>query len=704
MDHHNLSDDDAHRLSALHVPGTTEPLLSGHTAVPQSVSLVGDAPFTAMEASRSSKVSSIERVARKKPFWLSNPADPTSYDLPPGSIKEDGQRSTVREYSRSRQRTRILLNSTTRVLFTIILCALCAVVLRIYQMKRFLTVQDVQWLTTIMTTLPLLVGLNYRSSLHSYAKVLRWRVLVSWEWPLRQFDLILDAAESQALLRLIWHARRSKLAFIPTATQVASVLWLIINVAGGVGIALLSLTYSLDTSGELAWRHGDASILDTSASTFFNNAYQYGVYSSPAITTSDGASAERKGFRGLVESTSLWKETQCSGCQAWNYTLTLKNPLTDVALPGSRSFFAAATCDVRPVMSRNGSSVTWVASTTQGELASNLTYFSRTFDSEDIGWAGDLSNSTLYVNKGRISDRECIASHGVTLDNSNDWCSGVEVLIVRGAYADGDPELFYNCTSSVSGPFETLSNSTQVLADDVKLYSINAHKLAAAIAHPNVTEPDRDPFSGSALYEGVDAWTLNHTDKLSYDDLARRAANSIAQFSMTALAAADQGIDFLPEHIPRGDDLRIITRQNSRSNQKFNRVGSQPYTPSVLKVKWIYAIAILCAVPGLQLVVLLTIIFFADSTVVKDDSHVCIARLLAPVVSKGDGGGSLLSVDEVVEDLGDGGMRFRYGWEQNGEIKRVLIFEDEKGGKGRLRAFDSRVKKHLRRFPEGKYD
>jgi hypothetical protein len=124
----------------------------------------------------------------------------------------------------------------------------------------------------------------------------------------------------------------------------------------------------------------------------------------------------------------------------------------------------------------------------------------------------------------------------------------------------------------------------------------------------------------------------------------------------------------------------------------------------LLKVHWSFAIAILCLVPALQLTVLLAIVFFANDTVVKDDSHLCVARLLAPVVNSLKDRGSLLSVGEVVERLGKDTVRLRYGWDEIGGTKRVRILEDESYEEKCTRAIGSRVKSCDRRFPEGKYD
>ncbi len=93
-----------------------------------------------------------------------------------------------------------------------------------------------------ITALQIGIGLNVTSSLRSYAKMLRWRILAVKHRPLREVDLLLDCHEQTKVLKLLWLSRRS---FIPTTTQLVCFLWLFINFAGPLIIALLGLIYSL---------------------------------------------------------------------------------------------------------------------------------------------------------------------------------------------------------------------------------------------------------------------------------------------------------------------------------------------------------------------------------------------------------------------------------------------------------------------------
>jgi hypothetical protein len=80
----------------------------------------------------------------------------------------------------------------------------------------------------------------------------------------------------------------------------------------------------------------------------------------------------------------------------------------------------------------------------------------------------------------------------------------------------------------------------------------------------------------------------------------------------------------------------------------------------------------------------LIIDLFANDTVVKGDSHLCIARILVPMVNRLETrSGLLYSVRDVIEELGGDAVRLRYGWDLAGKNKRVRAFEHKKGRKVR---------------------
>ncbi|CAO2655122.1 Nn.00g101860.m01.CDS01 [Neocucurbitaria sp. VM-36] len=610
---------------------------------------------------------------RKSPFRSNNPINPTKYDVPeqPRLYKHN---ATAREYRRQLQRRRILLNCSSRLILTALLCALCAVVLWVYQKKHDLTTADSQWFNTVMTALPLAIGLNYRSSLQSYAKILRWWVLGRWAWPLRQFDLILDAASSQSVLKLIWYSKRRDRRWLPTMTQAACVGWLFINVAGAVGIAVISLAYNLDQGEGILHRIGHVSTLDVSKETIFTNFSQdYGLRSSPMTTFSLSSDmivdANRTGFEGLRHIGRPEKSLACDSCSTWKYHFRDKDLSSNMASESEKFITATANCTRYNI-------VRWGAS--------NFTY---THGSENRtvklhALQTSMNHITFYLYDNETSEETC---------NGSQRCSSVFVYLAPAGTSalddqpfKNDPSRVYLCANTLSQiqssnraspPLELSDASARALAGDIA-------KVASKLPNPKNQMLTQEPWSIT--------WDGTIPDKLPNMTLSQEeqfVAKSIAQFSLTALAAADQDTEWLERFaLPNGDDIRVEV------------VGQQPYQALQLTVQWGYAIAIICAVPLLQLAVLMAIIFFANDIVVKEESHLCTARLLAPITRTIGDHGSLLGVEEVVDVLGDDKAEFIYGWESKDGVRRVGVFERQWSGAQVKRSDKDR------RFPEGIYD
>ena len=85
------------------------------------------------------------------------------------------------------------------------------------------------------------------------------------------------------------------------------------------------------------------------------------------------------------------------------------------------------------------------------------------------------------------------------------------------------------------------------------------------------------------------------------------AARYISQYSIAALAAMDR----------QGPNATIAD-------------GMQPQQALKVTVEWANALALLAAIIVLQLVFLLLVVFQANKAVIKDDSFLAIAKLLAP--------------------------------------------------------------------------
>jgi hypothetical protein len=589
-----------------------------------------------------------------------NPTDPTQYVIPEEFRRHQGPESpTVREYRRSRQRRRIMLNSSMRLLLTALLCGLCAVFLKKYQRKSDMSIDDSQWFNTLMTALPLFIGLNYRSSLQSYARVLRWWILARWDWKLRQFDLILDAASSKAIIKLFWESRRKARVYLPSITQIACLLWIVVNLTGAIGIALLGLTYQMEQSQGVLMRNGDVSILDVGNETFWaESAHYYASSAAPVLlftwAVRNGRS-DYDGLRGVGDDPE--SPATCVTCKTWNYTFQDWDPAADVRGHSERHISASADCKGYAILNTTTTSV--VYKDAQNDTQSfDVPWTGRQWDANNTFWRTGVGATYVHDTASDCGPR-CARMYIISTQNYN-----------------RAPVWLYNCTNTVSQISGTNLYS-QHLSD------ASARSFAAASGHyRNSTNGEWATYQ---TYDWSQAWVLHDKRKLHANDEVFAAA-TLAQFSLTSIANADhveETVSWLPTYIPARKALRKTVR------------GKKPYQALRLGVNWKYAIAIMCAVPGLQLLVLLTIVFFANDVVVKDESHLNTARLLFPVAERMSHRGSLLQVNEVIEKFGREDTRYRYGWEMSAGVLRVGVLKKLAG-----MVLGSKE----RQFPEGQYD
>ncbi|KAG9192680.1 hypothetical protein G6011_11414 [Alternaria panax] len=216
----------------------------------------------------------------------------------------------------------------------------------------------------------------------------------------------------------------------------------------------------------------------------------------------------------------------------------------------------------------------------------------------------------------------------------------------------------YACTNKLSGPYGP-SNASVALATAIPSQATTRHTVD-------------------------NAWNISQETISNYTKLKEaEVASTILKFSMLCLTAMDQGTDNLRKGLPQPEQLRTFLE------------GTEPYGASTLKVNRPFAIAIVCAVPLLQLVFLLLITFFASDVVVKDESQLCNARLLSPIVQILGPGGSLLQTEEIVATLANDELTLRYGWNKIREVMRVGIYE------GKDECPFTNIN---RRFPECVYD
>jgi len=111
-------------------------------------------------------------------------------------------------------------------------------------------------------------------------------------------------------------------------------------------------------------------------------------------------------------------------------------------------------------------------------------------------------------------------------------------------------------------------------------------------------------------------------------------------------------------------------------NRKTIAKGEQPIVAQILQVTWRYAGAILGVIPFIHFLTLMIVIRWANRAIIKDDSHLAIAKLYHTFLRQTGDRGCLLQGDEIVKALNN--PEVAYGWRPSGEqdgAMHVDVFE-----------------------------
>jgi hypothetical protein len=148
-------------------------------------------------------------------------------------------------------------------------------------------------------------------------------------------------------------------------------------------------------------------------------------------------------------------------------------------------------------------------------------------------------------------------------------------------------------------------------------------------------------FNGTVEYA---VYTNSSQISFAGQPIGTDMARLISEFTMGAIAIMD------------GSNL--MYRKNVTSDE-------QPFVAQVLRVKWKYAGAILGVIPFIHFLTLGAVILWANKAIIKDDSHLAIAKVYHTFLSRLGDRGCLLRGDEIVALLEN--PHVAYGWRQSVE-------------------------------------
>jgi hypothetical protein len=541
---------------------------------------------------------------------------------------------TVRDYDRKTQRWRLWNLVWLEWVITGILCVALWGLLFGYSRHHIevdggLSVRQKRIFNALATGLSIALGLNLAGSLRSYIKILRWRFLATRYRSLTEFELVLGLDRQASLFKLIWKSRNKRYRFLPSVTQLLCILWIAINLAAAILVAMLGLTYNIDQSENyVSTQSGLVSVVD------FNLLIQGGFIDGLPFVQNLGDVGSNFDIESSLDYSSGGSGTYENVGDTSRYWFGDYNVNdTSLSVRTNRYVDGIATCSAYPVVEGvfgNQSSITYK----QGNHNIN----------HNLPPAGRPGPGGLVF----ISD---------TAKTCGDRCTTTKVL-----QAQADPEQlelksgvteaqFFICNTTVSQVYNIPSESydAYLMSDQI------ARMFAGAIGWSGEQIPgDSEEYVVYSVTNGL-------TNTIFSNANADQIAGVLSKYSIGAVAAMD--------NIETGDQLRQIIQ------------GQEPGYANYLQVVWWHAGPLLIGIPCLQLASLIAVIAIGNRAIIKDDSYLAAAELYRNTINPLGEHGSLLRGPEIIDALRD---------PVNGEEPRVIYaWKDEgNGGKGLLRHID----------------
>ena len=583
--------------------------------------------------------------------------------------------STVRSFSRKKQRRRIFINGLLQWSITLVIVLAQFGVLYGFSSADFLSKGQKYSFNAITTLLSLALGLAVVSALKSYAKLMSWRFLASGYHDLQDFELIMNCDSQTQVIKLFWAGRKNGSIGL-NKTQLLCAISLILVIGLQITIGLLGLTYSIDSANEwYTYSYGNVSRVDLS------NIYQDSTYNITRVQDQTGAA----NYYGMVgQSFPAYELALGKGNYGQQVIYTSDNT--------SSFFYNYVDMDVPDIKSTTTAVVSSDRYTRVNATCTELDIISGGYLIGNDSVTSDLTFNDL------VGQQQSLRVYGQTLltstyiTNTSDVtacgerCSQVYVLqtgydaTLNGVIADQkdiSPHL-YSCNSTVSEVF----NPNTCEADwQCSLSDQFARYLAGSIGLSGIIIP------GSSLqYRTYSAGSPLSWDGFPYDNSSVQA-QAIARFATGAIAAMDS------------------------AGPRITVPGYYPVSTVGLTVEWKWAIPVLCVVPAIQMVVLMLVCIFANGALIKDSGYLAAARLLRPVVDKVGDHGCALTSDELARELGN--FKIVYGVKTpagtdtgyDSSIARDadwhvgVIAETEGYGKQAEEGWSANAT-----FPEGRYD
>jgi hypothetical protein len=424
---------------------------------------------------------------------------------------------TIREFKPDRQRQRLFFIGIWQWFITLCLCGLLAACLGAFGNLIAMTVKQVKGFNALIVLISILLGNNLTSSLREYAMMLRWKLLASKYRSLHEFDLLLRCESLRKVMKLFWVMRTPGRAwFWLNKPQMVCALWLGVNVLLQVLVALLGLTYNLNTSTVPNRKFGMISVADLSV-------------------VRDVWGDEHPSFDAQLGSANLF------GIQGQDYNFVNTEPpgqghVPSYGTPGTPTIYANSDWTVLTYIFQDQSifnaDLTFISHR-------NITATATCKELKVLEGGNGTSPYVTFLEDGQPTTLDLVrvgpgAVTYVSALNSTCGPRCTQVMALQSANGDTIPEpAFFKCTSSLStmsGIDEYLYDGTT--SDVFELPDAQARIIAGAIGWSgfNYTADDMYQYT---RYNTESYWSPNNPANTT------RIAGRIMEFSIEAVAAID---------------------------------------------------------------------------------------------------------------------------------------------------------------------
>lgn len=545
--------------------------------------------------------------------------DPSLHNL---IEKDPPATSTVREYSHSKQRRRLLRLTIGEWFNTLVLCLTYFGILYAFSKKLTISAPQRRIFNSLSTANSLLLGVNLAASLRSYAKLLRWRMLAAVHRPLETFDLVMGCDSLINVLKLLQKAKSDRSRILPSRTQVCCVLWLLTHLAVTVLVGIIGLNYNLETSTEyVLLTKGTVSILSLDA--LLTDDYAAGL-----------AAVQNWGVRGVVTSPLDYdaevefQQTYYSdfaGHTLYYFQDDNANDTTRGTIT-SRYIESLSSCTGYRVTEGQYGNKPYVIYH-DGDKEVNLTVPAQP------GPGGLLVQSQLNSTCGnRCVNMEAFQAESFPSDGNLD-----DYFFVEQAR-------YFVCSNNVS----QADDDRRELTWEYLFSDVVARMLAGAMGW-SANGPSQDGKSLYAVY--TNASDVRFASTPSEKDMA----NKLSSFTMGAVSFMDD---------------------STGAYRRYVASTEQPIAAQYLHVTWRYAATILAAIPFIHFWTLLAVVAWANHAIIKDDSHLAIAKVYHSFLQRLSDHGCLLKGSEIVRVLDNPKVKYGHsGSREHDGYLHVDVFE-----------------------------